>query len=338
MKKEIFAREASYQGMPCVELSAGGYYALLAPEIGSSMLRLSDTINNIEVFRFNENVSIETIKSSPEVYGFPTLFLPNRLDRGELKTSDDVYYFPINEGKPLYNYLHGFLHKRKHTVKKIQVENDSAIVKTEYIYDKNDECYKFFPVEFKAEFTYILSESGLEQFVTMTNLSEKMLPLGLCSHTTINAPFVDGGDVSNIRLRIPVGEKCELNERCLPTERLLALTDYDNQYKEGTINSATTSIDNDMYFAETFKLDDEDFHGAVAEDISNGKKIFYETGDEYKFWIIWNEWGNKGYFCPEPITWMINAPNLLLPDNATGYEELSPKESFTAYQHFYTKA
>ena len=338
MKKEIFANEINFNGISCVELCAGGYYALVAPELGSNVIRLRDTNNNIEVLRFFDDNTLETYKESPEVYGFPTMYLPNRVDRGVLKTSDAVYNFPLNEGEPYFNYLHGFMHKRKHTLTKIQIENDSAIVKTEFIYDENDEMFKYFPVKFKAEFTYILAENGLEQYLTMTNLSDKMMPMGIGSHTAIKAPFVDGGDVNDIRLQMAIGERCEFTKRWMPTEKLLPLTEYDNRYLDGEVNPVTKIIDNEMYVAELLKLDGDYFHGAVAEDTASGKKVCYETGDEYKFWIVWNEWANKGYFCPEPMTWMINAPNLSLPADVSGYRELSPNESFTAYQHIFTKA
>ena len=91
-----------------------------------------------------------------------------------------------------------------------------------------------------------------------------------------------------------------------------------------------------MYQAETGELDGQSFYGAIVEDIASGKKICYQVSPEYRFWIIWNDKGFNGYFCPEPMTAMIDAPNLELPADVTGYQELRPLEVFTASQRFFT--
>ena len=44
----------------------------------------------------------------PEIWGLPTLYLPNRFDGGVLRTSDGEYRLPINEER-FGNHLHGFL-------------------------------------------------------------------------------------------------------------------------------------------------------------------------------------------------------------------------------------
>lgn len=98
---------------------------------------MQDVENDIEIFRYDESLSVEDLKKSPEVYGLPTLYLPNRLANGVLKVSDATYHFPLND--PLGNHIHGFLHKREHTLVSAAVDGKKAIAKTEYIYDKNDE-------------------------------------------------------------------------------------------------------------------------------------------------------------------------------------------------------
>lgn len=328
----------NFNGTSCVRLTAGGYEAIVAYEIGSNVIRLRDNINGIEFFRFNADNSADTIRQSAEVWGLPTLYLPNRFADGVLKTSDAVYQLPVNEKAPYNNHIHGFLHKRVHEVVEHNADNNCAWVKTRYVYDENDEFFSYLPVKFVAEYTFTLSEHGLEQDIKFTNASgEKVLPMSLASHTTINSPFVDGGKEGNIRLTVPIGKKCELNERCLPTERLKALTMYDLEYKTGNKCPVLQVVDNDMYFGEYTDLDHEKFHGIIAEDIESGKKLCYEVSEEYKFWIIWNDRGFNHYFCPEPMTAMIDAPNLSLPADVTGYREVKPGESFHSHQRFFSK-
>ncbi|MCC8135690.1 MAG: aldose 1-epimerase, partial [Ruminococcus sp.] len=318
----------NFNGTTCVKLSAGGYEALVAYEIGSNVIRLRDNKNSIEFFRFKDSNTAENIRQSAEVWGLPTLYLPNRFADGVLKTSDAVYHLPVNEKAPYSNHIHGFLHKRVHEVVEHKADDNCAWVKTRYVYDEKDEFFEYLPVRFTAEYTFTLSRYGLEQTVKFTNCSDKMMPISLATHTTINSPFVDGAKEGDIRLTVPVGKKCELNSRCLPTERLRSLNMYDLEYKTGNKCPVLQDISNDMYFGEYTELDHEKFHGVIAEDIASGKKICYEVSEEYGFWIIWNDRGFNGYFCPEPMTAMINAPNLSLSDDVTGYREIKPAESF----------
>lgn len=331
-----YTEMTEFNGIPVVKFSAGGYTAMLAYEIGSNVIRLHDDKNGIEFFRFNEKNTADVIRQSSEVWGLPTLYLPNRFADGILKTSDAVYQLPVNEKAPYNNHIHGFIHKRLHTVSEHYANENCAVVKTKYIYDESDEFFSFLPVKFIAEYTFTLSERGLEHKVIITNISDKVLPISLATHTTINAPFVDGGKQEDIRLTVPAIKRCELNERCLPTEKLLDLSDTDKEYIVGKRKPVLQVVDNEMYTAGCTELDGKPFHGVIAEDVSNGKKIGYEVSDEYKFWIIWNDRGFNRYFCPEPMTAMIDAPNLSLPADVTGYREIGPEETFEAKQRFFT--
>ena len=98
-----------YKGKSIIELVSGKYTVWIAPFCGSNVMRMQDTDANIEVFRFDENLTPEELVERAEVYGMPTLYLPNRLSNGLLKVSDCSYHFPIND--PLGNHIHGFLHK-----------------------------------------------------------------------------------------------------------------------------------------------------------------------------------------------------------------------------------
>jgi aldose 1-epimerase len=326
-----------YKGESCIELKAGGYLAMIAPGIGSNVLRLRDEAHDIEVFRFLPDLSIEDIKQSPEIYGLPSLYLPNRLNGGRLKTSDAIYQLPVNE-TDLGNTLHGFLHKRSHSVVDVVATETEAIAKTEYLYDESDEYYQYLPISFKVEYTFTLSERGLDYKQTFTNLSKVQMPFGVCTHTTMMGPFTSDGNPLDMRLYVPIGEKWKLNDRCLPTGDFMPLDNHDKQYLTGSMVPVKQVINNDVYYAEEGDIDGKPYYGVVATDIGSGKEIRYEVCRDYKFWIIWNEWGEKGYFCPEPMSWMVDAPNLPLAPEDTGYEELAPGESKTMTQHIYTKA
>lgn len=325
-----------FGGMTCVQLESGGYTALIAPQVGSNVIRLRDNENGVEFFRFSPENTFETLLQSSETWGLPTLYLPNRFADGVLKTSDAKYQLPVNEKAPYNNHIHGFLQKRAHTVTEHKADDNRAWCRTEYLYDEQDEFFQYLPIRFKAEFLFTLSECGLEYEFKLTNLSDHQMPISVATHTTISSPFVDGAKQEDERLFAPIGKRWILNERCLPTGEFADLTAQDNEYKKGTRRPVLQNIDNEMYFAEHTEYQGEPLYGIVVEDKQSGKKICYEIGEEYKFWIFWNDKGFNGYFCPEPMSAMIDAPNLDMPDGVTGYRELAPQESAAFHQHFYT--
>lgn len=317
----------TYKGKEVIELIAGNYKAVIAPFLGSNVIRLQETSKELEILRYDEDLTIEELKQRAEVYGLPTLYLPNRLSNGVLKTSDNEYHFPIND--PLGNHIHGFLHKREHRIVSANVIGKAAVAKTEYIYDETDEFYKTFPVSFRAEYTFTLSSEGLSYSFTMTNNSDKMMPYGVCNHTAFNGPFTKDGDGLDMRIYLPIGEKWELDKSFIPTCDFLPMTNHERQYITGCQVPVLHDINNDVFFAEVGSLNDEPFYGTIISDEATKIQIGYEVSADYKYWIVWNDGGDKGYFCPEPSTWIIDAPNLNIPANETGYLELAPGESKT---------
>ncbi|MBQ8926676.1 MAG: aldose 1-epimerase [Oscillospiraceae bacterium] len=323
--------------MPCVRLDAGGYTALIAPDLGSNVVRLRDETNGIEFFRFKEDNTFEELIKSAEVWGLPTLYLPNRFADGVLKTSDAVYHLPVNEKAPYNNHIHGFLHKRSHTVVEHAADANCAWCVTEYVYDEHDPFFQYLPVSFRARFRFTLSACGLEYEFTLENLSaDKQLPVSVATHTTINSPFVTGAREKDERITAPIGKRWLLNARCLPTLETAELTMQDLEYRSGARCPVLQNIDNEMYFAEHMSVDGEDLYGILMEDLDSGKRICYEVGEEYRFWIFWNDKGFNGYFCPEPMSAMIDAPNLDIPPALSGYRELAPGGKTAFRQHFYT--
>ena len=83
------------KGVPCVQLTAGRYTAVVSPQYGASVWRMRDTVNDVEVFRYRDDVTADEIDNAREIWGLPTLYLPNRFDGGLLKTSDAEYHLPV---------------------------------------------------------------------------------------------------------------------------------------------------------------------------------------------------------------------------------------------------
>ena len=183
----------------------------------------------------------------------------NRVAKAQYFIDGVTYHLPVNEAAPYHNHIHGFLHKREHTVISHHADENCAVLRTSYDYDEKDPFFQYLPLRFRVELTFTLSEYGLEHKIALINLSEKALPVSVATHTTIQAPFLDGAKPEDMRLTVPIGKRCELNERCLPTERLLDLKLSDLEYKNGTKCPVLQNLDNDMYQAEAGKLDGQDY-------------------------------------------------------------------------------
>ncbi|MBQ5316931.1 MAG: aldose 1-epimerase [Oscillospiraceae bacterium] len=330
------ANYIDHKGAKAVELVSGGYRAIVVPGLGSNVVRFRDEKRGIEVFRYDNGVSLSEIMNSAEIWGLPTLYLPNRFDKGILRTSDAVYRLPVNEAR-FGNHIHGFVHKRAYTVKDMGTTGKTAFVENEYVYDERDFFYNCFPVKFTIRIRIELSDKGLKHIVTLINDSDRMLPVSFATHTTINAPFVDGGRQEDVRLTIPALERIPFNKsRWLPTGRRAKLSAYDKKYTKG-VCPVLCDICNDMYSGGTTEIDGKPFRGAVMTDIASGRQILNEVDDKYRFWIIWNHEGFMNYFCPEPMTAQVNAPNMDMDPSLTGYEELAPGKTYTCVQRFITR-
>lgn len=331
------AEVVKWKGKDVIRLTAGTYTATVAPFLGSNVIRMQDSATGIDFFRNDETRSLEEIMAERVTWGFPTLYLHNRLSGGVLKCSDHTYHLPINE-VDLGNCLHGFLHEREHEIVAAETTETAAIAKTSYTYDEKDPVFEMFPVKFRADYTFTLEATGLRYSFTMTNLSEdRQLPFGMCNHTCFKGPFVEGSDGMDVRLYVPIGEKWELDANCIPTLDMLPHGNHDRQYMTGSLIPVKQVINNDIFNTVMGDLDGEDFLGAVMTDVRAKVDIVYEITDDFKFWTIWNDWGEKEYFCVEPMTWMIDAPNLPLPGDESGYMELAPGESKTVTERIYAR-
>ncbi|MCD8095103.1 MAG: aldose 1-epimerase [Ruminococcus sp.] len=335
MSVNCAAEKCVMKGVDCVRLVCGRYMAVVSSKFGSSVWRMYDSETNMEIFRYSEDCTAKQIDKAREIWGLPTLYLPNRFDGGLLKTSDGEYHLPVNETK-LGNHLHGWVHKREHTVERMEADSERAVLVTSFTHSEADKMYACFPLDFKITYTFELSEDGLTHRVKLENLSDKRLPVSICTHTCINAPLTHGSKQTKLRLSVPIEQRCELDKRCLPTERLLPLETKDLRYKNGSMRPTLHMISNDMYTACDNTLDGKPFYGVIITDKASGHRLCNEVSREYKFWNMWNDRGYNGYFCPEPMTAMINCTNLKLKDEITGYKELKKGEGFECWQRFFT--
>ncbi len=326
-----------YKGEPCIELKNSRYTALIAVGIGGNILRLKDHVNKLELLNFSYKVPMKFLRWPSLVHGMPTLLYPNRIAKGIFTTSHTTYTFPINT-KYEDNYLHGFLHCRKFKVAftDLDEKNESVTLACTYKYDEKDEFFTNFPLAFTATISYTLTLEGLHYSVEIINNSDKPLPVGLGNHTGFKAPFTRKSNKENLRITFPAIKRVEITNN-LCTGNFLPLSDYDLTYTNGTNKPVLRDVDNEMYLLG--KMDTpakKDFHGIFITDEKTGYQIYNEYSEDYPFVNLWNCGGKGDFYCVEPMSWLIDAPNIKMDKEITGYREIAPRETFKAWQKLFS--
>ncbi|TCL76385.1 aldose 1-epimerase [Hydrogenispora ethanolica] len=317
-----------WQGEPVVRLRAGGYEAVLVPGVGAQIIELRELRRGLELLRPPVAVDLEAFKARPQIYGLPLLFPPNRIEDGKLPIAGRAVELPVNDAKG-HNHIHGFLRTRPWQLTRAEIAGDAVEAEAVFRGDGATDSYAAYLNQFEFKQEYVLSGAGLRQRLTVTNRAAVALPLGVGFHTAFRVPFHPESSAADCRLLVSVGRGWELTERILPTGKLLPLNEHDRAYRSGGAPLQGTPISG-HFTAEELTVDGRPFHGAIIEDRSKGLRVVYTVDRQYRHWMLWNDDGASGFFCPEPQTWAINAPNLDLAPELTGYQELQPGASWTA--------
>lgn len=321
--------DIKWKGHDCIRFISGGYEAIIVPEVGANIIQLKYNPEGLDLLRTpKEDVSFEEFKDLPQIYGLPVLFPPNRIEDGTFKFENRIYKFPINEPEK-NNYIHGFIKSDRWNVVRKEIVKNKVIITVKFDFTKDHRYYKYFPHEYSFKMEYKLSEYGLEQTTSITNLSDENMPICVGYHTAFNIPFKKGSSKDDYRLIASVNKKWRLNERSLPTGENCRLNSVENHYLSDGIKPLEHPVD-DIYSLENLNINGKDFRGAIIENAKEKIKVFYEMGEEYKYMMLWNDMGDKGYACIEPQSCIINAPNVKLDNSVSGFKSLKPKESWKA--------
>ncbi len=320
-----YVKWGKWQGETAVYFGAGGYEAVLLPETGGNLVCLKNDALNVDILRWPSDM--EVFRGRPQVYGIPVLFPPNRIEKGTFTRAGRTYHFPVNEPGGKNNHIHGILRTKKWDVTKAEADENGTVVEICFSAGPDADFYSFFPHSFVFKIHYTLSSTGLGQKISISNTGSEPMPMGLGFHTAFRVPFHAMGNADACRLKVTVGEQWELDENILPTGKL---TPVDGEISQKGIKPQGEPF-MDHYRSKPMKLGDRLFNGAILEDSSVGMRLVYEVGNSFMHWALWNEDGRGGFVCPEPQTWAINAPNINLPDEITGFRFLEPGEIYEDY-------
>jgi len=119
----------------------------------------------------------------------------------------------------------------------------------------------------------------------------------------------------------------------LPTGRFQPLSPGEEQWKAGDGTPYFAPLDN-HYTAEP----QNGRNAMVLTDKKAGVRLTYEVGSSYGHWMVWNNGNSRRYFCPEPQTILVNAPNSALPVEQTGLIGLKPGDSWSETTTMYVES
>ena len=296
-------------GHECVKITCGGYTAILCPSFGGNCLKL--TYGEASFLRTPPDA--ETLEKNPHLYGLPLLLPPNRIAGGEWQCNGRTYRLPVNE-QARQNHLHGYIAQAPFEL--AGIEKNSITMR---YHTGLHPVYACQGLLCQISITYSLSESGLEQKIILKNEGDGPFPLGLGLHASVCLPFLCHDNADDIRLRIPALEEWTLERsRVLPNGQT-----EDTALARALRRGAVIPGAQPLSALVTFEK--EEFFLTNIRTCST----LYCALSGYPFAMLWNADANQSFLCVEPQSWIINAPNVSLPAQRTGYVPLAPQESRT---------
>ncbi|MFK3936356.1 aldose 1-epimerase [Alkalihalobacillus sp. NPDC078783] len=305
--------ETTYLGVQAMTLQTSQLELTVVPEWGSNAISMKWKKDNDLVELLRGPSSIHEYEQAPVQFGVPILFPPNRISDGEFTFNGQTYSFDLSEPDK-NNHIHGFVYQKPWKVTHTEVKEDYAKLVTSIESKDHPDIVAQFPHSFRIEMVYLLEGASLKKHAVITNLSDKEFPWGIGYHTT----FLFPEETSHFSLAAE--KQWELNERLLPTEKLIQ-TGH-TTIKEG-MSLHHVELDDAFLAKETALESNQAVMTLEHEQI----RIRYKADESFKHWVVYNADGTKGFVCPEPYTWITNAPKLSLDKELTGVQTLASNQT-----------
>lgn len=323
------AYEGAYQGEKAIWLRFGAYEAAVVPNSGGNLIAFRDVDRGFRFIREPSEEEMSAFVKRPMVHGVPVLFPPNRYEDGRFPWNGSTYQLPVGE-VARGNHIHGFFFDIPWQVDDFGADEQASYVVVAQRVTESHPAYAYFPHRFTIKIRYSLSGDGLKQEVGIRNDGSTAMPCTIGFHTSLAAPFAEGSSKSDCLLRMTIGERVELNERMLPTGNYTPLDENERRLKAEGTSPFFAELDNHYTAAPQ--------GGRNVMELTDTRlnvKLVYDAGTAYRFWMIYNADADSGFFCPEPQTNMVNAPNAPFPADDTGIVSLEPGEVWQETSRFY---
>ncbi|MDF2722796.1 MAG: aldose epimerase [Paenibacillus sp.] len=323
------AYEGDFQGQKAIWLRYGAYEAAIIPELGGNLAVFRETERGFKLIREPSESEMAAFVNRPMVHGIPVLFPPNRYEDGKFPWNGKTYQLPVEE-TARQNHIHGFFFDIPWQVEGYGADESSSYVVVAQRVAEGHKAYTYFPHAFTIKIRYSLSKEGLKQEVGIRNDGREAMPCTIGFHTSLKAPFAEGSAKEDYVLKMTIGKAVELTERMLPTGNYLPLDANEEKLKTGGVSPYFAPLDH-HYTAEPQ-------NGRNVMELTDTRlnvKLVYDAGTAYKFWMIYNADANSGFFCPEPQTNMVNAPNAPFSAEEAGLARIEPGEVWQETSRMY---
>ena len=267
-----------------IKITYGKWEAQINPRLGANIISLKE--DGKDILRPLEDEA--ALQINPYLYGAPILAPANRTYLGKFTFEGVEYTLPINEAKNNCN-LHGSVLYQPFEV----LSSDESSVKL-MLTDKECGCY---PFPFSLTVSYKLCEEGCVSEFEFKNEGDGNMPLTFALHTTFVEPE---------SFTLPVNEKQERDNHCIPTGRYIPLSEQEEGY---VVGSPSRGLRVDGYFHSAGKV-------AKVGDYT------YTVSENFDHWVLFNGGGVRGFLCLEPQAGRSNGLNY-----ADGHMVVAPKES-----------
>lgn len=323
-----------FLGKKAISLSNGHYKSTIVTGHGCNIVELYDCINKADILNTPTIDNYTEFITNPQHFGNAILFPPNRITNGGYVKNNITYNFYPDMSYPNNHiYSHGMLRYLDFSVISESETDDEIIITTEYKNLAGSELFKGYPHQFTCTMEFKLTNEGLLQTIIFSNESASPMPMGIGFHTAFRIPQNTSYAREDYRLFYGIKDCIDLSENTLPTGKLYA-SDID------TASAGILPFEPIKYehvVADKITVDNHTFHGAAIKNTKNNYTTFFETSDNFPIWMLWNNQALSNYVCIEPMSWVINAPNLPFPDSFTHYSEVMPNSSWVGTLNFYAK-
>jgi aldose 1-epimerase len=292
-----------------LKINTSEWLGEIAVDAGANLYRLKHKSTGMELLRSPS--SLDELRANPQMYGIPVLLPPNRIGDGRFAWQGREYTFPINEPERR-NHLHGLILGMPW--KLVDAGENYAVMTYDFAATDG------FPHDFALCIIYRFSSKSVSQEFKVTNKSDLPMPLLLGFHTAFRM-----SPQAKVQVTASDGYWEMDTFRHLPEGKLISWN-KSPVYEDNQAVSCHCPVTTDI-------IDGKPFRGAIIDYPENNTKLYYEFDEAYKHWCLWNQGGNNQFFCPEPMTCMVNAPNLNLPTGITGIEAIEPGHTWQARQY-----
>lgn len=238
----------------------------------------------------------------------------NRINNGKYSFENKEYHLIPNQSSEGHS-IHGLLFNKKFSVSNIIENDDKAEIELEYSYVAENKGY---PFSFRLQLNLTLNKQGININTKVQNIGDSNMPFGDGWHPY----FKFDEPITNIYLKVPKSKKILVNNRMIPTGKMIDDSTFDS-----------LSMIGDSLFDTGYAINEKS-EFAITQIYSKSKNISINLQQQlgenkYNFLQVFIP-PSRNSIAIEPMTSCSDAFN-----NKLGLIVLKPNEVFSASYSVY---